>query len=449
MKRLFLIANFTFCCVGLLHATNDTLYPEIGKPCTDFILKNVDYYNKKEVTFADFKGKWLVLDFWSKTCISCIQSFPEVNAMQKEFGDRVQFMLVGIQDPKRQIKTMYERFQSRLNLKLPCAFDSSLSNYWGIINTPHIIIIDDKGIVQARTFKLKRADIETFLKGGHPDLSVIPFVAQRKNAPDIGEQRIPFDDRKPYMVNGNGAKSETEFLFRSVLTKWDQATQYSLNPPIIDMHSIDPSYPKGMVQATGASLSQLYLGAYFGAFYWSFVDTSFYGKFSRDVILELADSSLFLPSMNGKNMFCYSLIMPAEKASRENLQKAMQRDLETYFGFNVSIEKRKVFCWRLVAEDGALTKLATKGGEQKIEEILPRVSYKFLNVPMRRFLQYLNQFSQDKIFVDDTGTRQNIDITTTECLDLNSMRAFLPKYGLKLVPGEKEMKVLVIRDANK
>lgn len=447
MKKLFLLVSLNFSVV-FLYATSDTLYPEVGKPCPEFVLKNVNYYNKKQVTLSDFKGKWLVLDFWTKYCSACVESFPETNAMQRKFRDRVQFMLVGIQDPEKQIKTMYERFQSRLNLKLPCAFDSSLASYWGIYNTPHIIVIDDKGIVQARTYGLDSADIETLLKGGHPALSVIPYVAQRKDAPDIGEQTIPYDDKKPYMVNGNGSNSGTNFLFRSVLTKWNQANQHTANPVDIDLHSVSSSYPKGMFQALGQSLRQLYLYAYVGTNSWYQNDTLFYGKYSQKLILEISDSSLFQTNAEGKNIFCYSLILPPEKGTRENLQKAMQRDLQTYFNFDASIETHKVPCWRLMAVENPIKKLSTKGGKSRFEEIIPHVSYIFSNMPMRTFVQYLGQFVDQQVIIDDTGIVGNIDITT-DCLDFDSMMAFLPKYGLKLVPIEKEMKVLVIHDAKK
>jgi len=446
---LFLLIFFNLYGISLLHASSDTLYPEVGKPCPQFLLKNVAYYKKKEVKLADFKGKWLVLDFWNKYCSACIESFPKVNAMQKKFASNVQFMLVGIQDAEGQIKTMYERFQNRFNLALPCAFDSTLSNYWGIYNTPHIIILDDKGIVQAVTYAVDSSQIQAFLKGEHPILSVVPFAAQRKGAAsNIGEQRIPFNDHKPYMIAGNGANSDTGFLFRSMLSKWNQANQDGYAPLIINHHSLDPKIPKGTFQALGVNLRQLFLYAYFGRWLWYPNDTMFYGKYSKNVVLEVKDSSIFQFSANGENIFCYSLILPPEKGTSENLQKAMQRDLESYFGFKASIQIRKVRCWRLVASDSAAKKLSTKGGKLRREEIIPHVSYKYINIPMKDFVQYLLQFTKNEIIIDETGISNNIDITT-DCMDFDSMKAFLPKYGLRLILGDKEMNVLVVRDASR
>jgi hypothetical protein len=144
-------------------------------------------------------------------------------------------------------------------------------------------------------------------------------------------------------------------------------------------------------------------------------------------------------------MFSYSLILPPEKGSKENLQKAVQRDLETYFGFHASIESRKFRFWRLVATDSAAAKLATKGNKRGYEEIIPRVIVKNSNVPMNHLVNYCLMYTNGELIVDETGIKQNIDFTA-DMMDFDGMVKCLAKYGLKLIPSEREMKSLVIRD---
>ncbi|OQP54313.1 hypothetical protein A4H97_22785 [Niastella yeongjuensis] len=444
MKGLFLLLLLRLVAVGCLQAAGDTLYPEVGKPCPAFVLKNVAYYNKTVVSLADFKGKWLVLDFWNKYCTVCVESFPKTNAMQQEFGDRVQFMLVGIQDRENKIAGMYEQFRKRNKLTLPCAFDSALAKLWGVSVAPHLVVIDDKGIVQALTYTLDSNAMRQFLQGQHPVLPV-SYAGGNEGGNGIGQQ-VPFDDSKPFMVYGNGAPSDSSFLFRSVLTKWDQARQAIYYPIHIDLHAtIDPGYPKGIFQALAVSLKQLYLYAWFGRFLWYPNDTAFYGHYSNVPVLAVRDSSLFQTTPT-ENWFCYSLIMPTKQATTANMQRAMQRDLETCFGFTATIETRTVPCWRLVATSQAAAKLSSKGGPQQEKELMPHVSYQFTNVPMKRLVQYFLVFTKD-IIVDETGILQPVDFTS-DCIDLESLKAFLPKYGLQLVQGEKQMKVLVIKDTN-
>ncbi len=446
MRILFLFSLNLFCVTLLYAKQSDTLYPEPGKRCPEFILKNVAYYSKIEIKLEDFKGKWLILDFWNKYCSACVASFPKVNAMQKKFGDRVQFILVGIQDPEQQIRTMYERFQRRLNLKLPCAFDSTISNYWGIYNTPHIIIIDDKGVVQAVTFTIDSSAIEKFLTGETPDLPVA-YKTQNEQGAKRFEQKIPFDGKKPYMINDNGGMSDTGYLFRSVLTKYNQASQHYYSPVRIDLNSIDSSYPKGMFQVLAASLKQLYLYAYFGAESWRVRDTSLYGKYSNNLALEIHDSSLF-QSSSTKNQFCYSLIVPPDKGSKENLQIAMQRDLKTYFGYDVSVEARKISCWRLVSTEKAAAMLKAKGGNEYIETIIPNAIYNLHNVStngLNGLVQCVANVTKGTV-IDETGITGKIDITL-HMMDVDDLKQSLRSSGLDLIQSEKEMKVLVIRDA--
>src|ERR1700737_2636278 len=68
---------------------------EVGKPCPNFVLHNIEYFPKTQASLKDFKGKWLVLDFWNRYCASCVNSFPKTNDMQKEFYNNVQFIYVG------------------------------------------------------------------------------------------------------------------------------------------------------------------------------------------------------------------------------------------------------------------------------------------------------------------------------------------------------------------
>ncbi|MBO9573661.1 MAG: redoxin domain-containing protein, partial [Chitinophagaceae bacterium] len=111
---------------------------EVGKPCPNFDLSEIQYYNKRKAVIDDFKGNWLVLDFWSRTCSSCIEKMPAVNNMQKRFGDTVKFMLVGYAGSKlsspqyrarfgeeqQLIKTIYEKTRIKNKLDLSVVYDS-------------------------------------------------------------------------------------------------------------------------------------------------------------------------------------------------------------------------------------------------------------------------------------------------------------------------------------
>src|SRR5258705_5959636 len=56
----------------------------IGDKVPDIVFENVLNYKNKKAKLSDFKGKLVILDIWSVGCISCIESFPKLEALQKQ-----------------------------------------------------------------------------------------------------------------------------------------------------------------------------------------------------------------------------------------------------------------------------------------------------------------------------------------------------------------------------
>jgi thiol-disulfide isomerase/thioredoxin len=427
---------------------NPSFYPEVGKACPDFILHNIDYYKKETASLADFSGKWLVLDFLNKTCGSCVASFPRTSEMQKEFADKVQFMLVGFEDKEREIRPMFTKLKKKQNLLMPCAFDSALCNQFDIYTAPHLIIIDNNGIVRGVTSSVYPEDIKEFLAGGTPVLNrTYRFMHDTVNYDSL-YGKISYDSRKPFLVDGNGA-SQTDFLFRSVLSIFNPMKHKVFRPSF----GLDDNIVKeGRLDILGVPLLWLYNFAYFGTENprQDFNDST-YGKYCNVPILEVADSAIFKASNRGpgRNLFSYSLIVPTTRATRKYMQTVMQRDLQNYFGFDASVEIRKCSYLRLVTIEKGKNRLRTGGGVVTTEAT--RASFSGRNIPVKLLLEQLSaMLDYSPTVIDESGIEGNIDVSL-DCVlsDLEDVRSALRTYGLDLIKGEKEMKVLVIKDNSK
>lgn len=68
LLRLSRFAAVTFCATFALAASAFDLRDTAGKPHR----------------LADYKGRWVVLNFWATWCVPCIQEIPEISAFQKE-----------------------------------------------------------------------------------------------------------------------------------------------------------------------------------------------------------------------------------------------------------------------------------------------------------------------------------------------------------------------------
>jgi len=443
MKIWLLNISFIVCKISVLGQVPDTvLSPEVGKLMPELTIRNIRYYPQREVNIRDFKGKWLLLDFWNIRCGACIASFPHINEISKVLADSVQVMLVGIQDEGKQIEPMYKKFRERLHLLMPCAFDSLLANRLDIYVAPHYILIDDKGVVRCVTSAINADDVRNFLAGNPP---VLPGTYRRMHdTSETKEKHYDCYSEKPFLINGN-LSSDTDFLFRSVLSIWDR-NRHGMSVP----SGIEDGTKNGMFQVAGAPLEWLYNYANFGRNNWGFHDPP-YGKDYAHPVLEISDSSKFKYSFKySRNMYSYSLIMPPGLCTDESMRNAIERDLETYFGYTSRIERRNCPCLKLVVQKGEKEKLVTKGKAPYYKQLVYRGGFIAANFPIKKLVDWIRYNQQDSVILDETGIIGNIDIHL-DCIpsDLGDLKKALHDSGLDLISSETPMRVVVIRDREK
>jgi hypothetical protein len=418
-------------------------YPEIGKRCPDFILHNLQHYSQSHATLNDFNGKWLILDFWTRYCSTCVASFRETDTLAKIFKGKIEFILVGF--PDNYATQLYEKVRNRYNLELPVAYDTALFDKFAIPSVPHLVWIDNHGVVKAITTneELSVQNLNTFLKGQALNLPV------KMNSIEKAKKLEAFDFRKPFLTNGNGGE-DTNFQFRSILSNW--TPDFSVISYESDYFRSSPFRPNELL-ALGCPLFCLYEMAYGDTIphrplVFNPPRVNNYGKYWVRPLLEMKDTSAFdFDYSTGKNLYCYNLTVPYERANSTYMQSVMQRDLKNYFGFAVKVQDRVMPCLFLVATDEARRKLGTKGGVPAIAG--DGITYQVLvNQPISVLISVIWGQNQDEPpIIDQTGIKDNIDITIDAFMgDMSELKRALQKQGLDLIRREKEMKVIIISD---
>lgn len=436
-------------------------YPKIGKAMPEFTLHKITNYNKKQASLKDFRGKWLILDFWSRGCGSCVASFPKMNSLQQEFKDSLQLIFIGITSGHwgKDIESLYETLKKRKNLNMATAWDSSLSKAWGVYSLPHVIIVDPKGIVRAITVSVDKDNLLALMAGKKTDLRYKTNYFEDLVSVD------PVNLNMPFYSKGN-VSDDNDFEYRSILSKFDMSID-EMNrhiTPTIQMYKWDTSAlskREAYWQGTGVTIEQLYKLAYAG--YTDFFDNyptykddySPYNVFFQKLILEISDSSLFRdPVFKGKSerVYNYSIYMPREKATRETMQYQVQCDLNKYFPFESTVETRVMPYYKVIATDAAKSNLKTKGGDfEKDTKTDGYSSIKYVNAPMKTIIYLMDNIYNDSArtytFFDETGIVGNIDLNIDVALDdIEGVKKVLRKNGLDAVLAYKEMKCIVIRD---
>lgn len=103
--------------------------------------------NENQVSFSDFKGKPVVINFWATWCGFCVKEFPAFQIVYDEFKDEVNFMMVNVTDGEREKLDGAKEFIKENNYTFPVFYDTELeaSNIYGAYSIPITVLIDSDG----------------------------------------------------------------------------------------------------------------------------------------------------------------------------------------------------------------------------------------------------------------------------------------------------------------
>jgi len=463
------------------------------------------------------KGTPYVVEFGATWCKPCAKAIPELTALAKKYDGRAKVIGIFVQEinyeplstpnpkyidrVKEYVEKQGEKMEYHVAVDGP---EKPVEKNWidaigQSRGVPQTVVIDKEGRIAGYFVGANISLVEQFLASiveGTYDLEVQIAKENKKT------KKESYDRLKPLYIDGNGGNGNN-FVGRSILTK-SKGEIVESPTPYIDSYrwinterwinywkntGINPEKAQkhyealqGRVQTINTTLSLLYRMAYSDTLrhrtYFrmpgtkEYMDTlalpewkSAYARYWHEPILEVSDKEPFEhDSRVWKNMWNYALNVPKEKATAHFLQKAMQRDLAIYFGYDVTVETREMPCWFLKAKPGAAEKLATKTpGANYNTKILEQESGAMrvvTNGDVRDFIFLLDHVytassgNRDKHVINRTGINYKIDyqIPKNTVDQINNKdfegyrRALEAHLGLYLEEGTKPMKVVVIRD---
>ncbi len=112
-----------------------------------------DWINSKPLTLAQLKGKVVLLDFWTYSCINCVRTLPHVTEWYKEYKDKG-LEIIGIHTPEfafEKNKQHVEDAVKRFNITYPVALDNNYQTWQAYNNhywPAHYLINQDGNIVK-------------------------------------------------------------------------------------------------------------------------------------------------------------------------------------------------------------------------------------------------------------------------------------------------------------
>lgn len=454
----------------------------VGDQMPDISLGKVINNTTGKDRFADFRGKLIILDFWATSCVSCIREFPKMEALQREFGDRIQVFLVNPWETDEQIRGRLKK------AKLPdlpsivadsvyknaeqASKEHPLLKLFPTKATGQYVWIDGDGII-----KLRGGMLNNYSEKVRDVLSGKEVFVLNSDA------TIPTlsTDKKATYYQQLGKLSQTPLVFGSFITPYNNEiagfknelidsiantkTRYFINTELLDLYVREALskrlLPQNIIYSPTVTWADLLVLP-------KDIDTT--ELTSNEVIVKNRQHLIDMEFI--KNKYCYeqivSLSLPADKQNEYMLD-----DLNRYFSQSKNmignLEKRRVPCYVLIRNNNRDV-LSSKGSGYYLTDTLVNEkgekNIRLEGWSLGSVLQHVINDSeklhslllQNKIdrksflIINETGwdyeKKVAMQIPINRINDISDFRQLLENFGLDIVEQEREINFLVFKKSD-
>jgi thiol-disulfide isomerase/thioredoxin len=150
--------------------------------------------NNSPITLSSLKGKVVLVDFWTYSCINCIRTIPYLNDWNQRYADKG-LVIVGVHSPEFEFEKNYDNVKAavqRLGITYPVILDSNHGtwNAYGNQYWPRHYLIDSQGYIRDNYIG----------EGGYDqtEKTIQSLLAER--AAQMGMKEISFNTKSTPMI---------------------------------------------------------------------------------------------------------------------------------------------------------------------------------------------------------------------------------------------------------
>jgi thiol-disulfide isomerase/thioredoxin len=149
--RQSLLTRLLIISASLLFISCYLFSRDLNRKAPDFT-GATHWINSPPLTWANLKGKVVLVDFWTLSCINCIRTFPYLKAWDEKYRDQG-LVIIGVHTPEFLFEETADRVEHAVEtfgLDYPIAVDNNRAIWKGFANHwwPHKYLIDETRIIR-------------------------------------------------------------------------------------------------------------------------------------------------------------------------------------------------------------------------------------------------------------------------------------------------------------
>ena len=110
--------------------------------------------NAKTVNLKDYRGRFVLLNFWATWCSPCLKEMPDLEKAYLQMGkEKMVVIAVGMGESVKKIETFFDKY----GFTFPLLADNQMeiTKLYGVKNIPVTYLIDPDGIVLGRALGIR------------------------------------------------------------------------------------------------------------------------------------------------------------------------------------------------------------------------------------------------------------------------------------------------------
>jgi len=176
------------------------------------------WINSNPLTLESLRGKVVLIDFWTYTCINCIRTFPHISGWYEKYKDKG-FVVLGVHSPEFNFEKKREnvvREARKNNLNYPIAQDNDMKTWNAYANRywPAEYLIDAQGNIRYTHFGEGRYEVtekaiqQLLLEAGHLSVDEVVEIEEVDPGVEFGKIGTPEIYLGYLRINNLGNKGE-------------------------------------------------------------------------------------------------------------------------------------------------------------------------------------------------------------------------------------------------